>query len=169
MAKQTICYIFEAPAIAGAFFIETLNRTMIEIPLQIIELEQDNYHILIEGYFNDETLSYWIIDTGASKTVLDLNLSSFYEIIDSDNLDDFQSAGINQGMTETSVGKMFHLRFGDLEIEDHKVALIDLTHVNDIYRKYTTYQIAGLLGSDILMKHKCVIDYKRKIIKFQYS
>lgn len=140
---------------------------MIKIPLQIIELEQNNYHILIEGQFEDETPSYWIIDTGASKTVLDINLSSFYEIIDSDNLDDYQSAGINQGMMETSVGKMFHLRFGDLVITGHKVALLDLTHVNDIYAKYTSYRIAGLLGGDILMQHKCVIDYTRKIVQFQ--
>jgi len=38
---------------------------MIEISLQIIELEQENYHILIEGSFEDGTPSCWIIDTGA--------------------------------------------------------------------------------------------------------
>lgn len=140
---------------------------MTEIPLLIVELENDNYHILIEGHFDDETPSCWIIDTGASKSVLDINLSSFYEIIDSDNLDDYQSAGINQGMMETSVGKMFGLHFGDLEIIGQKVALIDLSHVNEIYGKYTSCRIAGLLGGDILMQHHCLIDYKRKIIQFQ--
>jgi len=140
---------------------------MIEIPLQIIELEHENYHILIEGFFEDETPSCWIIDTGASKTVLDVNLSKYYEIIESDNIDDYQSAGINQGMMETSVGKMLSLRFGDLEISGHKVALIDLNHVNDIYEKYTDYRIAGLLGGDILMQHNCLIDYKQRVIQFQ--
>jgi hypothetical protein len=140
---------------------------MIEIPLHIIELERENYHILIEGQFDGETPSFWIIDTGASKTVLDVNLHPFYEILDTDNEDDYQSAGINQGMMETSVGKMFHLRFGDLEITEQKVALIDLDHVNEIYGKYTEYRIAGLLGGDILMQHQCVIDYSRKIIQFQ--
>ena len=140
---------------------------MIEIPLQIIELEHENYHILIEGNFEDETPSCWIIDTGASKTVLDKNLSSYYEMIDSDDMEDFQSAGINQGMTETSVGKLNFLRFGDLKITEQKVALIDLNHVNDIYGKYTPYRIAGLLGGDILMQHQCRIDYAAKIIQFQ--
>lgn len=140
---------------------------MIEIPLQIIELEHDNYHILIEGNFQDNTLAYWIIDTGASKTVLDLNLNQYFETIESDNLDDYQSAGINQGMMETSVGKMNYLRFGDLKITDQKVALIDLNHVNEIYEKYTNYRIAGLLGGDILMQYNCAIDYGRKTIQFQ--
>lgn len=140
---------------------------MIEIPLQIIELEHENYHILIEGNFDDGTPSCWIIDTGASKTVLDKNLSSYYELMDSDDMEDYQSAGINQGMMETSVGKLTYLRFGDLKITGQKVALIDLGHVNDIYGKYTSYRIAGLLGGDILMQHQCKIDYAAKIIQFQ--
>jgi len=139
---------------------------MIEIPLQIIELEHENYHILIEGNFEDGSLSCWIIDTGASKTVLDKNLSSYYEMIDSDDMEDFQSAGINQGMTETSVAKLNFLRFGDLKITGQKVALIDLNHVNEIYEKYTSYRIAGLLGGDILMRYQCRIDYANKIIRF---
>jgi len=140
---------------------------MIEIPLQIIELERENYHILIEGNFEDGTPSCWIIDTGASKTVLDKNLSSHYEPMDSDDMEDYQSAGINQGMMETSVGKLTYLRFGDVKITGQKVALIDLNHVNDIYGKYTSYRIAGLLGGDILMQHQCKIDYANKIIQFQ--
>lgn len=140
---------------------------MYEIPLQIIELEQDNYHILIEGQFKDQATSCWIIDTGASKTVLDANLNSYYEIVDADNVDDYQSAGINQGMMETSVGKMFYVRFGKLEIKKQKVALINLDHVNEIYGKYSSYRIAGLIGGDILMQHKCAIDYGRKVIQFR--
>src|SRR5450759_5078097 len=101
---------------------------MIEIPLQIIELEKDNFHILIEGEFQDDTPAYWIVDTGASKSVLDVNLKDYYEILDSDNEDDYHSAGINQGMMETSVGKILLLRLGELEITNHKVALIDLNH-----------------------------------------
>lgn len=140
---------------------------MIEIPLQIIELERENYHILIEGNFEDGTPSCWIVDTGASKTVLDKNLSLHYELMDPDDMEDYQSAGINQGMMETSVGKLTYLRFGEVKIIGQKVALIDLNHVNDIYGKYTSYRIAGLLGGDILMQRQCKIDYANKIIQFQ--
>jgi hypothetical protein len=99
--------------------------------------------------------------------VLDVNLKKFYEISESDNEDDFQSAGINQGMMETSVGILSYLCFGNLEITGQKVALIDLNHVNEIYGKYTSCRIAGLLGGDILMNYKCIIDYSRKTIQFQ--
>ena len=140
---------------------------MIEIPIQIIELEHDNYHILVKGHFKDGVPSYWVIDTGASKTVLNKNLDKYYELLESDNLDDYQSAGINQGMMETAVGKLTYLRFDKLEIIGQKVALIDLNHINEIYEKYTSFQIAGLIGGDILMRHQCKIDYAGKTIQFQ--
>lgn len=140
---------------------------MIEIPLIPVELERENYHILIEGQFQDKTPVYWIIDSGASKTVLDSNLANYYEITDSEEDTEFQSAGINQGMLETSVGKMIYLQFGKLKIKNRKVALIDLNHVNDIYAKYTSYRISGLLGGDILMHYRCQIDYKKRIIRFR--
>lgn len=139
----------------------------IELPIQVIELEYENYHILLESSFSDGTSSYWVIDTGASKTVLDKTLVNYYELIDSENTDDYQSAGINQGMTETAIGRLTFLRFGEIEIADHKVALIDLSHVNEIYAKYTSYPIAGLLGGDLLMRYQCKIDYAGKTIQFQ--
>lgn len=140
---------------------------MTELPLTVIELESENYHILLDGKFEDESTHCWIIDTGASKTVLDSNLKQHYEIIDPENADDYQSAGINQGMLATSVGLLPELIFGDLHIKNLKVALIDLGHVNEIYSKYTTKKIAGLLGGDILMEYACQIDYSRKTIRFQ--
>lgn len=140
---------------------------MVEIPLHIIELEHDNYHILIEGNFGDNTSAFWVIDTGASKTVLDKNLSDYYEIIESDNIGDYQSAGINQEMMETAVGKISYIRFSNLEIRNRKVALIDLSHVNQIYAKYTTYKIAGLIGGDILMNFGCKINYASKTLHFE--
>jgi hypothetical protein len=142
---------------------------MIEIPLQIIELEHKNFHILIEGSFHDGTTANWIIDTGASKTVLDSNLDQFYESIESDPEEDYQSAGINQGMLDTTVGRIYRLQFGGLEISNLKVALIDLNHVNEIYEKFTPYKIAGLLGGDILMDYQCMIDYENKLIRFRIT
>jgi len=138
----------------------------IEIPIYIIELEHDNYHILVEGAFKDGTVAKWIIDTGASKTVFDKNLDQYFEPIEPDTMNDYQSAGINQEMMETSVGKLTYLRFGELEIEGQKVAMIDLSHVNDIYNKYTSHQIAGLIGGDILMFYKCKIDYGKQTLQF---
>jgi len=139
---------------------------MLELDLQIVELEADNYHIMLEGEFHDRKKCMWIVDTGASKTVLDKNLEDYYQLIDPDGTDEFQSAGINEGMVDTLVGITGHIRFGKLLIENLKVALIDLSHINDIYSKYSEHKIAGLIGGDILKKYGAVINYKKGKITF---
>ncbi len=139
---------------------------MLELDLHLVELEWDNYHIMIEGTFADQTTGMWIVDTGASKTVLDKSLEDYYHVPDSDSHDEFQSAGINEGMVDTQVGYTGQLHFGKLYVEELKVALIDLSHVNEIYSKYSDHRIAGLLGGDILQRYGAVIDYKKKKIFF---
>ena len=46
------------------------QRKKIEIPLKLVELENENYHILVEIKFSDNEPQMWVIDSGASKTVL---------------------------------------------------------------------------------------------------
>ena len=139
---------------------------MAKIPLELIELEHHNYHLLVQARFEDGEKGYWIIDTGASKTVFDKGLKQYYYEIEADFDEEYQSAGISEGMVETSVGAIRQVAFGDLKLKDQKVALIDLGHVNDIYRKYRDVRICGLLGSDLLKKYQCVIDYKYETISF---
>ncbi len=139
---------------------------MAKIPLELIELEEHNYHLLVQGKFDDGELGYWIIDTGASKTVFDKRLEQYYKSIEPLSDEEYQSAGIGTGMVETAVGEIAHIAFGKLKVRDQKVALIDLDHVNEIYRKYRNVRICGLLGSDLLKKYQCVIDYKYETISF---
>jgi hypothetical protein len=139
---------------------------MARIPIELIELENQNYHLLVEGKFEDSEKGYWIIDTGASKTVFDKGLEQYYKIIDPGFEEEYQSAGISVGMVETSVGEISYLAFGKLKLKELKVALINLDHVNEIYKKYRNIRICGLLGSDILKKYQCVIDYKYETISF---
>ena len=54
---------------------------------------------------------------------------------------------------------------GRLKVENLKVALIDLSHINQLYYKATNLEICGLIGGDFLLKHKAVIDYKKKVLQ----
>ena len=54
---------------------------------------------------------------------------------------------------------------GKYKLENLKVALFDLTHINEFYRTIITrINICGLIGSDVLLKHKAVINYKYKTL-----
>ncbi|HKJ79625.1 MAG TPA: hypothetical protein VKA10_08820, partial [Prolixibacteraceae bacterium] len=67
----------------------------IKIPLQIIELEEGNFHIIAEGKFTNGTNGYWAIDTGASKTVFDKNQEEMYSFTE-EMTEEIHSAGIGE-------------------------------------------------------------------------
>ncbi len=129
----------------------------------VVELEDDNFHLVAESAFNGGKTGYWIVDTGASKTVFDLNLKNQYESAGEDT-DEVHTAGIGDKPIQTSIGILHSLSVGKLKIENLKVALLDLSHINKFYSKAANLQICGLMGGDFLKKYNAVVDYKKKIL-----
>ncbi len=50
---------------------------MIKIPIELVTLEDDSYHLLVACQINGAT-GFLVVDTGASKTVLDSNFVTEY-------------------------------------------------------------------------------------------
>lgn len=137
-----------------------------KIPIEIIELESDNYHLILKGVFADGVKGNWVIDTGASKTVFDKNLTEYYEVLHGET-DEIHTASADENPQEISMGILSELHFGKRNVVNLKVALMDLTHINKLYLKTTNLEICGLLGGDFLMENNAVIDYKKKRIVLQ--
>lgn len=136
-----------------------IKKKRINLPLILLELDEGNFHILIESKIGGAETSHWVIDTGASKTVFDSTLQDKYEICN-DLLSEIESAGIGDTKIETKVGVIERLYLGGKIIDNFSVGLIDLSNLNMLYRQYTDYKISGLIGSDFLLKHKAIIDYE---------
>ena len=129
------------------------------LPIEIIELEEGNYHIMVSSQFSDKSFGKWVIDTGASKSVFDSSLEKYYEVVELDSGNEIHSAGIGIDSFETRTGEIRKLKFGDYKIKKLRVALINLSHINALYDKYASEKICGLIGSDFLFKYKAVINY----------
>lgn len=132
-----------------------------KIPIDIIELESSNYHLILPTQFEGVRIGYWIIDTGASKSVFDKNHADFI-LSENGETEDLHAANMSEEPLKTSLGILKPLLFGKLKVDNMKVALMDMNHINELYQKVTDYKICGLLGSDFLLKYNAVIDYKRK-------
>jgi len=130
------------------------------IPIEQLELEEDNYHLLIESHFGDGFIGKWIIDTGASKTVFDIKHKSHFELIESKHTE-IKSAGIGDGHIETFIANLPEITFGDLKLFNWSVAVIDLQHINRLYQQFTGETIVGLLGSDFLVQHQAILNVKK--------
>lgn len=138
-----------------------------KFPIQLIELEDENYHILIETEFQNGVKGKWAIDTGASKSVFDENQNELYQIKPILNTE-VQSAGIGEMQIDTQPGILPLLKIGNLTLKDWPVAIIDLQYVNKLYHQFAHETIFGLLGSDFLVQHQAKIDYKKLVLTLYF-
>ena len=140
-----------------------MNDQPIGIPIEIIELENQSYHLIVKCTLNGEQIGDMVIDTGASKTVFDKNFVRTYQDQNVDN-DELQSCGLGGEDINSDLVEISSLSFGDFTSETLKVVLIDLNHINKMYEKHCQRQICGLLGSDFLVNHHAIIDYQKKLL-----
>lgn len=138
----------------------------ITIPIEIVELEENNFHILVTSEFEDGITGNWVIDTGASKTVFDENLTNHYSI--AGKSEELFSAGVGEKPFQSSLAILHSVKFGHLQISSLKVALLNMNHINELYRQANQKQICGLLGSDFLLTYKAEISYKNKLLVLNY-
>ena len=61
----------------------------------------------------------------------------------------------------TSTVTLKTFRIGDLIIENFPVVLLDLQHVNGSYQTLGHSEIEGVIGNDILVKYKAIINYEK--------
>ena len=140
----------------------------ISLPIYVVELESDSYHLMIDLEFSEGLKGSLIIDTGASKTVFDAN---FVESIvtNLEEVEDQDSSGINAMILQTKVGTIPMVKFGELEVVNQPWVLLDLFHVNKVYKKRIDKQIVGLLGSDFMVDYNAIIDYGQLTLTLDYT
>ena len=138
----------------------------VTVPLAIIDLNGDGYHPLVAVSVFGKTFNL-VVDTGASKTAFDhiMLLSSFEDavIAASDKL----STGLGTNNMTSATALISDLRIGELQINEFEVAVLDLSTINLAYRQLGHPEVLGVLGGDILMQHKAVIDYEDKTIRLR--
>jgi hypothetical protein len=139
---------------------------IVKIPLHIVSLDAEGFHLFIHAELNGKPANM-LLDTGASKTVFDINRISKLIRKRKKTFESFEklSTGLGTNTMEShfTVFKLFTI--SGLIIENYTAILLDMAHVNQSYEMLKIQPIDGILGSDLLMKYKAVIDYKNKILK----
>lgn len=135
------------------------------VPVEVVELEENSYHILVNCIINGNEKGCFVVDTGASKTVVDSSFLKYYNSIETE-LGDMYSGGLGGEIPNMKIAELKSLEFGNFYIESPHIALIDLDNINAMYQHHCNRSINGLLGSDILVKYNAVIDYGKSIISF---
>lgn len=138
------------------------------IPIQILSIQEDGFHLAVEAMLGDH-LIHMLVDTGASRTVFDEKLlKDLLNLKDEDiHENPGPSGGIGTTTLESSVTVIPDFRLGDLHFTSYQAALIDLEQVNQLFSAIGLPPVDGILGGDILLEHKAVIDYGKKVLKLK--
>ena len=131
---------------------------MQEIRFEIVELEANTYHPLIKAEFTGLEEYWWVIDTGASKSVFDSSLTDHFQANEDESV---MATGLGKEVVETNSGTVTELMLGGLSFGPLKVALVDFEHINNEYAKFSDKKIAGLIGCDFLYSRKAVLDFEQ--------
>ncbi len=134
------------------------------LPLEIILIEDDGYHLMIEVLINGKVANM-LIDTGASRTVFDI--SKIRKFLTEQNFEPNNklSTGLGTNSLESKTTIIHELELGKISIKYYKSIVIDLEHVNKSYKLLNLPEIDGVLGSDLLFRYNGIIYYDKGILK----
>lgn len=136
----------------------------VKVPLQLINLQNDGFHLLVEVVVFGHPFNV-VLDTGASKTVLDKtsveNHISADDLLSSDKL----STGLGTNSMESFILHLPTLHIGKLKLENFEAAVLDLSSISMAYENLQLPPVIGVLGGDILQQYKAVIDYNKLQLK----
>jgi len=137
----------------------------ITVPLQIIDLNSDGFHPLLTIKIFGKPFSV-VLDTGASKTAFDKALLLKANKKALINNSDILSTGLGTNSMQSFTATIHDLRIGRLKIPEFGVAVLDLSTINIAYKQMGHPEVLGVIGGDILMKYKAVVDYGKQVVKF---
>lgn len=130
-----------------------------KIPLELIDLNGDGFHLAMEVKVNGIKLRM-ILDTGASRTVFDVNrIDSFVQNPEMEANEQL-STGLGTNDMQSNILQIDSFIIGDLHLRDYATVAIDMVHINQTYEILKMPLIDGVIGSDILNEFQARIDYK---------
>ena len=128
------------------------------LPLHVQKISEDGIHIFINIRINGK-LTRALIDTGASETVLDIkSIKGEAELIKNQS----KALGVNASELEIFKIKINSLSLSKLKIENTNFTVMDLNNINASYIEMGYKPFYAIIGGDILLRHKAIIDYNAK-------
>ena len=140
-------------------------RRYIEVPLQLLDIEGEGFHIMVKGMIHGKEANF-LIDTGASRSVFDpKTISTFIEDLQFEKKEGL-TAGVGSSDLESATFTIDSLSVGGMEITDYEAVALDLENIHEMYGKLGLPHIDGIIGGDLLKRYKAVINYKLKKLRF---
>ena len=113
-------------------------------------------HLLIKASINGVKGNF-ILDTGASNSCVGFESIALFQLTAGSSTTKAAGAGAT-GMF-TQIAKDNILQLGRWKDPEFHLVIFDLSHVNEALRQYKAKPVQGIIGADVLLEGKAIIDY----------
>ena len=113
-------------------------------------------HLLIKGKINGVKGNF-ILDTGASTSCVGFDCIDWFALTAEESKTKASGAGATGMETQTSTNNQ--LQLGKWKKLDFELVIFDLSHVNEALTQHKAKPVHGIIGADVLMKGKAIVDY----------
>lgn len=112
-------------------------------------------HLLIQGKINGIKGNF-ILDTGASNSCVGFESVEYFKL--HAQFSETKAAGAGAVGMETQLAKNNEIQLGRWKKKIHLI-IFDMSHVNEALLQHKTKAVDGIIGADVLLKGKAIIDY----------
>ena len=123
-----------------------------KVPFKITKTQ----HLLIKAKINGIKGNF-ILDTGASNSCVGFESIEYFSLEAKKSKTKASGAGATGMLTQISSNNK--LQLCNWKTKDFDLVIFDLSHVNEALSHYKVKPVHGIIGADILMKGKGIIDY----------
>ncbi len=104
----------------------------------------------------------FILDTGASKSCVGVDDLDYFEMNGEDS--EHKASGAGPSEIDTLISKKNIVQLGRFKLKKFVLILISLEHINAALKKQGADPVHGIIGADVLLKGKAIIDYNKKYL-----
>jgi len=145
--------LFEAPAEDARDFVFTEGGDRADVPCEYIER-----HIFLPVIVDCDK-SLWVLDSGASASVIDRDYAESLGLELSDEIKG-QGAG---NTVDVAFATLPPFSVQGIEFEEQQVAVIEFV---DLFRRISDLEVVGILGYDFLSRFVTRVDYANNMLTF---
>lgn len=118
-------------------------------------------HLLLSASINGVKGDF-ILDTGASNSCVGFEETELFKLTTENSKTKAAGAGAIDMFTQAAHKNL--LKIGRWTYDDFNLVVFDLSHVNMALEQHKAKRVQGIIGADVLIRGKAIIDYENQTL-----
>jgi predicted aspartyl protease len=143
------------------------NSKKTRVRLEIHSVD-DGWHICLPIRMNGIPCTM-LLDTGASRTVLDLNSTFLYTSEKPQLIENKLSAGLGTTDMQSYSLQLNSMQIGKIELNNYECIVLDLNVLNSSYEMLGINKVVGIIGTDLLLQFNATLNLSARTLTLNSS